>query len=88
LDILVLSKNPETPEGTVDSSSNLTSALIVSREEVGGLYFAQGEYGSNSWSHMTKLGVQVTVGNSDPTDDQLNSMKDGDYYLYEGAYEV
>lgn len=88
LDILVLSKNPETPEGTVDSYSNLTSALIVSREEVGGLYFAQGEYGSNSWSHMTKLGVQVTVGNSDPTDDQLNSMKDGDYYLYEGAYEV
>lgn len=89
LDILVLNKNIEdtSVEGQDDTNS-LVSALVVSRDESNGLYLAQGVKGSTSWSHMTKLGVQVTIGNSDPTEDQLNSMKDGDYYLCEEFYEV
>lgn len=78
IDAVVFSKN---------QSGSLVNSLIFSKEDKD-IYYAQGTYGSNSWSHVTKLGVQVSKGSSEPTTDQINSMKDGDFYILEEAYEV
>lgn len=77
-DVLIFSKN----EG-----GSLTNALVISKGS-NDIYLAQGNLGSSNWNHVTKVGTNVTIGNSDPSEIQINSMKDGDFYIFEGAYEV